>query len=211
MYRVAYSEDGSLQGYTNFTLSYFKPEDFDQGPADLANLTNYVVRDDPEVCRYHGYRHPPWHENKYEVRNSRLWLLNAAWNNRLQLQLTEVYWHVLVARLAFVVCFQNFVALSVMAIRLLIPTIAPELKERIRREAYLTNEIIIRTELLKAKGQLDAVLAGEYTDEADGNNGDVSGAGKGGDGDGSTDPLRRRRKPSARLETGDITDGHIMV
>jgi hypothetical protein len=31
--------------------------------------------------------------------------------------LREAYWHVLAARLAFVVVFQNVVALSVMAIR----------------------------------------------------------------------------------------------
>ena len=31
--------------------------------------------------------------------------------------LSEAYWNILAARLAFVVVFQNFVALSVMAIR----------------------------------------------------------------------------------------------
>ena len=37
---------------------------------------------------------------------------------------------------------------------MIIPNMSTELRERVRREAYLTNEIIIRTELLKAKGEL---------------------------------------------------------
>ena len=37
--------------------------------------------------------------------------------NHFRYTLREAYWHVLAARLAFVVVFQNFVALSVMAIR----------------------------------------------------------------------------------------------
>ena len=37
--------------------------------------------------------------------------------NHFRYTLREAYWHILAARLAFVVVFQNFVALSVMAIR----------------------------------------------------------------------------------------------
>ncbi len=70
-------------------------------------------------------------------------------------ELTEVYWHVLAARLAFVVVFQNVVGLAVMAIKMVVPNTSADLRERVRREAYLTNEIVIRTELLKARGKLD--------------------------------------------------------
>ena len=40
-----------------------------------------------------------------------------------------------------------------MAIKWIVPDISKDLKEKIRKEAYLTNEIIIRTELLKAQGK----------------------------------------------------------
>ena len=40
-----------------------------------------------------------------------------------------------------------------MAIRMLIPNMASDMKERIRREAYLTSEIMIRMDLLRATGQ----------------------------------------------------------
>ena len=47
-----------------------------------------------------------------------------------------------------------------MATRVLIPNMASDMKERIRREAYLTSEIMIRMDLLRATGQLDE---GKYT------------------------------------------------
>ena len=40
-----------------------------------------------------------------------------------------------------------------MATRVLIPNMASDMKERIRREAYLTSEIMIRMDLLRATGQ----------------------------------------------------------
>ena len=40
-----------------------------------------------------------------------------------------------------------------MAIRMLIPNMATDMKERMRREAYLTSEIMIRMDLLRATGQ----------------------------------------------------------
>ena len=133
---------------------------------------------------------------------------------------TEVYWHILAARLTFVVVFQNVVALAVMAIKLIIPNVSSDLKERIRREAYLTNEIIIRTELLKAKGKLN--LRREYSVANDGDNEDkedsslINGSAGGGDGGeaGRGEDERnswRRRRGGKRHETGDVTDGHIVV
>ena len=41
-----------------------------------------------------------------------------------------------------------------MAIKWMIPEMSRDMRDKIRRESYVTNEIIIRTELLKAKGKL---------------------------------------------------------
>jgi hypothetical protein len=98
-----------------------------------------------------------------------------------------------------------------MAIRMLIPNVATDLKERIRREAYMTNEIIIRTELLKAKGELADALAGEYSDDENDNEGESSRGGVG-NMDETEACLRQRRATSkGRMETGDMTDGLIIV
>ena len=85
VYKAKYSPDGSLEGYTNFTLSYFSPSDFDPGPHPHNSTTVNLVH--PEFCRYHGYRYPPGHPEEY--------------------QRTEVFWHILAARLSFVVVFQG--------------------------------------------------------------------------------------------------------
>lgn len=56
------------------------------------------------------------------------------------------------ARLSFVLVFQNVVALVTMLIRWTIPDVPRKLSERIRQEAYLTNEIIIKQEMIRARG-----------------------------------------------------------
>jgi len=55
VYKVGYSEDGTLKGYTNFTLAYFNPEDFESKREQ--NLPDLPLED--PYCRYHDYRHPP--------------------------------------------------------------------------------------------------------------------------------------------------------
>ena len=82
VYKIMYSKDssGSLHGYTNFTLSYFDPSDFE--PRYYTGGSN----DQPAFCRYFDYRNHPDNEDAYK--------------------LTDVYWHILAAKLAFVVIFQ---------------------------------------------------------------------------------------------------------
>lgn len=54
--------------------------------------------------------------------------------------------------------FQNFVFLATSAIAYMIPDMPRKLKEQLRREGYLTNEIILKTELEIARGA-DSVLS----------------------------------------------------
>lgn len=84
-----------------------------------------------ETCRYPDYRSPPWQSDKYEY--------------------TALYWRILAARLFFVVIFENVVVLVMIAIKWGIPDMSSNLRNKIRREAYLTNEIIIKHEQLRAQ------------------------------------------------------------
>lgn len=192
----------SLFGYTNFTLSVFDPNDFGE-------FINKGIKNHPEECRYYDFRYPPSDPSrKYQIR--------------------EDYWHILAARLAFVVVFQNFVALSVMAIKWIVPNMSGDIRERIRREAYLTNEIIIRTELLKAKGQLNLeeimdpdsrhnpvyanpVESKSRTVSRDDSQHDAGEEEE--DASGNTLSVRNRRvrRYSMKGDTGDVTDTHIVV
>jgi anoctamin-1 len=119
-----FSEDHSLKGYLNFTLSYFNTSHFQ-------NESYPRKHNSEEICRYPDFREPPWSPNRYEK--------------------TVTYWHILAARLAFVVVFENIVTFIIIIIKWCIPDIPGDLKDRIRREAYITNEIIIKQETIRAQ------------------------------------------------------------
>lgn len=46
---------------------------------------------------------------------------------------------------------QNFVAVVMIWVRWAIPDMSPKLRDKIRREAYITNEIIIKQEAERAR------------------------------------------------------------
>uniref|UniRef100_A0A8C0PPF0 Anoctamin n=2 Tax=Canis lupus familiaris TaxID=9615 RepID=A0A8C0PPF0_CANLF len=83
VYLYMYSENGTMHGFVNHTLSSFNVSDFQNGtaPNDPLDL-GYEV----QICRYKDYREPPWSEHKYDI--------------------SKDFWAVLAARLAFVIVFQ---------------------------------------------------------------------------------------------------------
>ncbi|XP_055600818.1 anoctamin-1 isoform X2 [Uranotaenia lowii] len=125
IYRLTVSPDGTLSGYLNFTLAYFDTRDFQDGSQPHQSQYNVTV------CRYPDFRAPPGSPNPYEK--------------------TTMYWLIMAARLAFVVIFENIVAVVMILVRWCIPDMSQELRDQIRREAYITNEIIIKQETLRAR------------------------------------------------------------
>ncbi|EFA04121.2 anoctamin-5 isoform X2 [Tribolium castaneum] len=124
IYTMYVSKDHSLTGYLNFSLSYFNTSHFQNESAPR----NYASE---AICRYPDFRQPPESSQRYQP--------------------TAIYWHILAARLAFVVVFENIVAFIIIIIKWCIPDIPGDLKDRIRREAYITNEIIIKQETIRAQ------------------------------------------------------------
>ncbi|XP_050545540.1 anoctamin-1 [Daktulosphaira vitifoliae] len=124
VYLLLHSENGTDEGFLNSTLAYFYTEDFEKGVTPLN--TSYNVT----YCRYKDYRNPPWSPNKYER--------------------PTYYYEVLVARLTFVVIFQNIVSLVKVVVQWLIPDVPNALSDRIKRESYLTTQMIIKHEAKKA-------------------------------------------------------------
>lgn len=118
--------NNSLKGYVNFTLSYYNTSRFPESIAQLAASQNITM------CRYPDFREPPSSSNEYEY--------------------TRMYFKILAARLAFIVLFENFVALVMIIVRWIIPDVPVDLRDQIRREAYITNEIIIKQETRRAMG-----------------------------------------------------------
>nr|XP_031841577.1 anoctamin-1-like isoform X1 [Nomia melanderi]XP_031841578.1 anoctamin-1-like isoform X1 [Nomia melanderi]XP_031841579.1 anoctamin-1-like isoform X1 [Nomia melanderi] len=128
VYRMIVSENYSLEGFLEHSLSKFDTSDLKNGTAPFS----LPGQEDIKICRYPDYREPPDSMNKYEH--------------------TIMFWHVLAARLAFIVVFENIVAIVMILIRWCIPDMHPKLRDQIRREAYITNETIIRQEALRACG-----------------------------------------------------------
>ncbi|XP_055849456.1 anoctamin-1 isoform X2 [Episyrphus balteatus] len=124
VYQSLVSEDGTLDGYLDFSLSYFAIKDSN-------TLKNYSPELNITTCRYSDYREPPSSNRKYV--------------------LSSMFYIILAGRLAFVVIFENFVALVMIVVRWCIPDMSIELRDQIRREVYITNEIIIEQEASRAK------------------------------------------------------------
>ncbi|KAL1140334.1 hypothetical protein AAG570_000266, partial [Ranatra chinensis] len=122
VYIFGVSENHSLEGFMNHSLAIMDTRDL-----DLVHPPNTSV----PFCRYPDYRAPPWSPNKYDK--------------------THMYWTVLTARLIFVLIFENVVVLVVLFVQWCIPDIPAKLKEQMRREAFITNEIIIHQEAERSR------------------------------------------------------------
>lgn len=116
------------EGFLDFSLSYFNTADFQNGTSPVSSSYNVTM------CRYAEYRNPPDHEFKYK--------------RPLE------YWHILAIRLAFIVIYQNVVGFVITAVQWAVPDIPSKLSHQIKREAFKTNERIIKFETDKARNKL---------------------------------------------------------
>ncbi|XP_043284882.1 anoctamin-4-like [Venturia canescens] len=133
VYKSAVSENNSLEGFLRHSLSSIKTADLDYKVRPVDNSSHV------DVCLYSDYREPP------DSSQSKPY------------DLTIMYWHILAARLAFVVIFENAVAVAMILVRWYVPDMSPELRDQIRRETYITNEIIIQQEAERVCGRRGAV------------------------------------------------------
>ena len=136
VFKYSYSNpSGSLQGYVNFTLSYFDTKDLDTGNLPYTQNTSL-----PEICRwvnifkkriyfiiktkhcfrFSGFYNPPWAEDKYEP--------NAK------------FYHIWFVRMLFVICFQTCVSLCLIIVDYIIPNIPARLRDKMRYEKNLISQ-----------------------------------------------------------------------
>lgn len=122
VYKMEKTTNHDLTGYINFSLSVFDVKDFPNRSRPLfdKNITE---------CRYRDYRYPPSSPNKY--------------------QYTIMFWHILAARMAFVIVFENFIVMLSWFIAYLIPDIPYAVKIQILRENYLVKEALFKAEANK--------------------------------------------------------------
>uniref|UniRef100_UPI00398F364A anoctamin-4-like n=1 Tax=Pristiophorus japonicus TaxID=55135 RepID=UPI00398F364A len=109
-------------GYVNASLSVFLVADFEHRSEPYSNGSESV-----EYCRYRDYREPPHSKEPYAY--------------------TLQFWHVLAARLAFIIVFEHLVFSVKNLIAYLIPDLPKDLRDRMRREKYLIQEMMYEAEL----------------------------------------------------------------
>lgn len=130
VYYYAYSEneDSPMSGYINSSLSVFLVSDFPERNEPKENPENFVI------CRYRDYRYPPDHERKYFH--------------------TMQFWHILAAKLAFIIIMEHVVFIVKFFVAWMIPDVPADVKAKIKREKYLTQKILHEYELEKLKERL---------------------------------------------------------
>ncbi|XP_060260212.1 anoctamin-5 isoform X4 [Ovis aries] len=129
VYYYAYSvnETWPMKGYINNSLSVFLI-------ADFPNHTVPSEKRDYNTCRYRDYRNPPDSEDKYA--------------NNIQ------YWHVLAAKMTFIIIMEHVVFLIKFFLAWMIPDVPKDVLERVKREKLMTIKILHDFELNKLKENL---------------------------------------------------------
>uniref|UniRef100_A0A8C2RMY8 Anoctamin n=1 Tax=Capra hircus TaxID=9925 RepID=A0A8C2RMY8_CAPHI len=129
VYYYAYSvnETWPMKGYINNSLSVFLI-------ADFPNHTVPSEKRDYNTCRYRDYRNPPDSEDKYA--------------HNIQ------YWHVLAAKMTFIIIMEHVVFLIKFFLAWMIPDVPKDVLERVKREKLMTIKILHDFELNKLKENL---------------------------------------------------------
>ncbi|ELW71575.1 Anoctamin-4 [Tupaia chinensis] len=115
-----------MVGYVNASLSVFRISDFEnrsEPESDGSEFSGTPLK----YCRYRDYRDPPHSLMPYGY--------------------TLQFWHVLAARLAFIIVFEHLVFCIKHLISYLIPDLPKDLRDRMRREKYLIQEMMYEAEL----------------------------------------------------------------
>ncbi|XP_060101233.1 anoctamin-4 isoform X4 [Heteronotia binoei] len=115
-----------MVGYVNASLSVFLVSDFEHRSEPASNGSEFSGSP-LKYCRYRDYRDPPHAPVPYGY--------------------TLQFWHVLAARLAFIIVFEHLVFCIKHLISYLIPDLPKDLRDRMRREKYLIQEMMYEAEL----------------------------------------------------------------
>uniref|UniRef100_A0A8C2D4N1 Anoctamin n=1 Tax=Cyprinus carpio TaxID=7962 RepID=A0A8C2D4N1_CYPCA len=116
----------TMAGYINSSLSVFNISHFSDTKRPNEEITPYWFNN-ITTCRYRDFRHPPSHPNQYDF--------------------SIYYWHVIAAKLAFMIVLEHIVYFTKFILSYMIPDVPEALKEQIKRERYLTQVILHETNI----------------------------------------------------------------
>ncbi|XP_069895443.1 anoctamin-6 isoform X1 [Dipodomys merriami] len=129
----------TMEGYINNTLSIFNVMDFKSKAKDnpYVGLGNYTT------CRYRDFRNPPGHPQEYKH--------------------NIYYWHVIAAKLAFIIVMEHLIYSVKFFISYAIPDVSKSTRSKIKREKYLTQKLLHEShirDLTKDIGAIAERIAG---------------------------------------------------
>ncbi|KAI1895638.1 hypothetical protein AGOR_G00108290 [Albula goreensis] len=137
VYYYAYhpGTEPTMEGYINNSLSVYNISQFplQNEPEDGENPL-WFNKDAMPTCRYRDYRYPPEHEWQYSH--------------------TTRFWHILAAKLAFIIIMEHVVFVVKFFVAWMIPDVPLDVRDRIKRERYLIQEYLHNYEVEKLKVQL---------------------------------------------------------
>ncbi|XP_026095286.1 anoctamin-5-like [Carassius auratus] len=135
VYKYAYS-DSTMVGYINNSLSVFNISEIPvESRPDDGESPDWFYSSNITTCRYRDYRYPPGHEKQYTY--------------------TMQFWHILAAKLAFIISVEHVVFVVKLFVAWLIPDVPSDIEARTKRERYLIQEYLHNYELEKLKNQLN--------------------------------------------------------
>ncbi|XP_076011820.1 anoctamin-5-like [Genypterus blacodes] len=143
VYLYAYSSDATMSGYINNSLAIFNISQIfaDNMPEEFPLWFDNTTT----TCRYRDYRYPPGHQWAYRP--------------------TMQFWHILAAKLAFIIIMEHVVFVVKFFVAWLIPDVPSDVKAKIKRERYLIQEYLHNYDVEKLKLQLSASFITEPPSE----------------------------------------------
>ncbi|KAM7015768.1 anoctamin-5b isoform 1-T1 [Tautogolabrus adspersus] len=143
VYLYAYGKDASMRGYVNNSLSIYNITQIPD--ANMPEEKDYWFVNSTSTCRYRDYRYPPGHGSEYTH--------------------TMQFWHILAAKMAFIIIMEHVVFVVKFFVAWMIPDIPSDVKARIKRERYLIQEYLHNYEVERLKIQLSASFITEPQSE----------------------------------------------
>ncbi|KAM7023139.1 anoctamin-6 isoform 2-T2 [Passerculus sandwichensis] len=116
----------TMEGYINSTLSVFNISDFKNESKPSSPWLGKQT-----TCRYRDLRYPPGHQHQYEH--------------------NIYYWHVIAAKLAFIIVMEHVIYFVKFIISYVIPDVSEKTKSKVKREKYLTQKLLHENDLKGVK------------------------------------------------------------
>ncbi|NWZ40175.1 ANO6 protein, partial [Brachypodius atriceps] len=124
----------TMKGYINSTLSVFNISDFKNASKPLSPWFGNQM-----TCRqvYRDLRYPPGHQHQYEH--------------------NIYYWHVIAAKLAFIIVMEHVIYFVKFIISYAIPDVSQKTKSKVKREKYLTQKLLHENDLKGVKKNMGKI------------------------------------------------------